>query len=342
MGTSGNNTASNPSRLKRCYDGFRHCISQATRFPRGLKWKDRKAALLNGLLNGLTIGNNIPSVIYQTDLRLMFVVTAVYASLVSQFQHVANQEAAGDIGSDRNFKVNSEFTNHSISGGISDRILWNCREDSRTKFYYRTLYLGLILYYFSIIAIYFVARVLVTGFVANTAWRLTYKNNNNNNKKKAHHLESMANGFRLINELRRDLRRKKDYALSNKQSWAVFSTEINKLTKNWNDEVDELTNGCKDKKYHWLTILYIIPRYETLLMLAVMTFALTSYDIYPLGCLTHIDVVYNEAEMSVTLNISDNIIRYQQASVILIGLLLIHWIAVKIFQYLLLLRAIRK
>ena len=148
----------------------------------------------------------------------------------------------------------------------------------------------------------------------------------------------MANGFRLINELRRDLQRKRDHALSNKQSLAVFSNEINTLAKNWNKKLDQLNNGCKGKKYlyNWLTILYIIPRYETLIMLTVMTFALTSYDIYPLGCLTYIDVAYNEAEMSVTLKISDNIIRYQQASVVLIGLLLIHWVVLKIIQCLLL------
>ena len=148
----------------------------------------------------------------------------------------------------------------------------------------------------------------------------------------------MANGFRMINELSRDLQRKKDNALRNKQSLRDFRAEIEGLATNWNNEWNQLISGCKGKKflYNWLTILYIILRYETLIMLAVITFALTSYDIYPLGCLTHIDVIYNEAEMSVTLKISDIVIKYQQASVILIGLLLIHWITVKIIQYLLL------
>ena len=96
-------TTSDQSQLqrRRFYDRLCRCV-------RKLKWKDRKI----DLLNGLTIGNKIPSVIYKTDLQLMFVVAAVYATLVAQFQQVANQEATGDIGSGRNFKVNSDFTNH--------------------------------------------------------------------------------------------------------------------------------------------------------------------------------------------------------------------------------------
>ena len=316
-------------RLRQCYEWFYEWIRPL----RELKWKDVKTSLFNGL----TIGNHIPSIIYKTDLRLMFVATAVYASLVTQFQQVANQEATGDIGSGRNFKINSEFTNHSIAGGLSDRILWNCRDDSRTKFYYRTLYLGLILSYFSIITIYFVARVVVTGFVANAAWTLI-RYDDRNKMNKIHHLESMANGFQMINALRRDIRRKKDYALRYKQSLEDFRMETEALVAKWNKKWNQLVRGYKDKKflYNWLTILYIIPRCETLLMLAIITFALTSYDIYPLGCLSHIDVLYNETEMSVTLKVSENIIRYQQASVILIGLLLIIWVIVKIIQYLLL------
>ena len=71
-------------------------------------------------------------------------------------------------------------------------------------------------------------------------------------------------------------------------------------------------------------------------MLAMVTFTLTSYDIHPLGCLSHIDVLYNETEMSVTLNISQSVIRYQQISIILIGFLFFHWGRVKLVQYLLL------
>ena len=122
----------------------------------------------------------------------------MYASLVAQFMQNANQEAKGDISSGMNFKINTEFTNHSIPGGVSDWIFWNCRKESSTKFYYRTLFLGLIFSYFLTTVIYFLVRVFVTVFVANTTWRLTY------DCKKTHHLELMANGLKMINQLKRD------------------------------------------------------------------------------------------------------------------------------------------
>ena len=100
---------------------------------------------------------------------MILILTAVYASLLTQFAQNANQEATRDVYSGMNFKVNSEFTNNSISGGVSDRIFWDCREDSRTNFYYKTLYLGLILSYLVAIVIYFIARLFITGFIANAA-----------------------------------------------------------------------------------------------------------------------------------------------------------------------------
>ena len=307
--------------LRRFYEWLRNTLQE-------LRWRDVVSPF-----SCLTLGNHIPSAVYATDIRMMLVLTAVYASLVTQFTQNANQEATGDVHSGMNFKVNSEFINNSISGGVSDRILWNCREDSRTSFYYKTLYLGLILSYLTAIAIYFVARVFITGFVANAAWTLTYNN------KKVHHLELMANGRKMIYQLSRNLQQKMNRAIKRKQSFDEFKTEIEELTIDWNVRWKNLVGEHhKGKKflYNWLTILYIIPRYETLIMLAIVTFALTSYDIHPLGCISDIDVIYNEMEMSVTLQVSENVIRYREASVIVIFLLMLHWGTVKVVQYLLL------
>ena len=86
-------------------------------------------------------------------------------------------------------------------------------------------------------------------------------------------------------------------------------------------------------------ILYIIPRIETVIMLCILAFALTSYDIHPLGCLSPIDVSYSETESFANLKISEGVIRYQRASAVLIILLLIIWLIFKVFQFLLLPRA---
>ena len=306
---------------RRFYKWVRHALQE-------LKWND-----VISPFSCLTLGDHIPSAVYATDIRMILILTAVYASLVTQFAQNANQEATGDIHSGRNFNVNSEFTNNSISGGVSDLILWNCREYSMTNFYYKTLYLGLILSYLTVIVIYFVARVFITVFIANAAWTLTYNN------KKVHHLELMANGRKMIYQLSRNLQQKMNCAIKRKRSFDEFKTEIEELATDWNVRWKNLVGEHhKDKKflYNWLTILYIIPRYETLIMLAMVTFALTSYDIHPLGCLFNIDIIYNEMEMSVTLLVSEYVIRYREASVIVIFILMLHWGTVKFVQYLLL------
>jgi len=115
--------------------------------------------------NILTLGDRIPSVIYSRDMRLVFILVTVYTSLVGHFRQAANQETDEDINGGMNFKVNSEFLNHSIFGGVSDRILWNCRDDSRTNYYYKSLYGGLFFSYFLTIGIYFVARVCISYWV---------------------------------------------------------------------------------------------------------------------------------------------------------------------------------
>lgn len=307
--------------LRRFYKWVRYALKE-------LKWSD-----VSSPFSCLTLGNHVPSSVYTTDIRMILVLTAVYVTLVTQFAQNANQETTGDIHSGRSFKVNSEFTNHSISGGVSDRILWNCREDSRTSFYYKTLYWGLFLSYLTAIVIYFAARVFGTVFVANAAWTLTYDN------KKVHHLELMANGRKMIYQLSRKLQQKLNCAIKRKQSYDEFKAEIEELATDWNVRWKNLVGEhYKGKKflYNWLTILYIIPRYETLIMLTMMTFGLTSYDIHPLGCLADIDVIYDETEMSVTLQVSDSVIRYREACVIVIFLLLLHWGVVKFVQYLLL------
>ena len=142
----------------------------------------------------------------------------------------------------------------------------------------------------------------------------------------------------MIKQLSRKMEQKKKHAIKRNQTFDSFKDEIQKLADNWNSKWNKLVAGPNDKRflYNWLTILYVIPRYESFIMLIITTFALTSYNVHPLGCLSHIDVFYNEAEKTVTVKISENVIRYQQASVILIGMLSFHWLAVKIIQYLLL------
>lgn len=83
----------------------------------------------------------LPDNLYTTDFRLFFILSTIYTSLVLQFRQTGIREAEDDVDSGRRFRINSDWTSHSISGGVSDQILWNCRADSQTDTYYKTMYI---------------------------------------------------------------------------------------------------------------------------------------------------------------------------------------------------------
>ena len=57
----------------------------------------------------------IPDNLYTIDFKLLFILTAMYTSLITQFRQAANQEADDDVDSGRLFKINSVWMNHSES-----------------------------------------------------------------------------------------------------------------------------------------------------------------------------------------------------------------------------------
>ena len=79
------------------------------------------------------------------DLRLLFIITYVYVSVVNLISTTANSEASEDIHSTRLFNVTSQLEHANVNVSfIDDAILWNCRDHSDTKHYYRGLYWMLI------------------------------------------------------------------------------------------------------------------------------------------------------------------------------------------------------
>lgn len=270
----------------------------------------------------------IPDNLYTTDFRLLFILTAIYTSLVSEFRQSANQESDEDVASGKLLRINSFWTNHSVSGGVSDRVLWNCRSDSPTVIYYKTLYFGLITFYCVVVIVYLVASMIINGMVAFAVSKL--KIDTSDGKRKSY-LEIVANTAKITCHHHKNLKDLKQQWESTENRQEVEDKLFNIDHKKWFKNL----LGFKQNAhfYNWLTVLYIIPRIETMIMISVLTLALTSYDIHPIGCLSPIGVSYNETEASVNLILSENVIRYQKASIILIFLLGVLWFMLKLFQY---------
>lgn len=79
------------------------------------------------------------------DLKVVFIITYVYVSVVNLISTTANGEASEDAHSTKLFTVTSlpGHTDVNVSF-IDDAILWSCRDHSVTKHYYRGLYWMLI------------------------------------------------------------------------------------------------------------------------------------------------------------------------------------------------------
>ena len=256
-----------------------------------------------------------------------------------QFRQTGIREAEDDVDSGRLFRINSVWTNDSISGGVSDQILWNCRTDSLTDTYYKTLYLGLIIIYFIVVIVYLIASFIVNVMVAYTVSKLKIHKRDNfdlaDRETLPYYLETVADNIKISYQVRKMLKalRSKYLKEENDQN---LKDEVQIANKKYN----KLLKYKKDTHfYNWLTVLYIIPRFESIIMLSILTLALTSYDIHPIGCLSSIGVSYNETDSTVTLIFSENVTRYQKFSIVLISSLAFFLLLMKLFQFVLLPRS---
>ena len=79
------------------------------------------------------------------DLKIVFIITYAYITIVNLISSTANSEATSDADSMALFNVtlSPEHINVEVDS-ISDAILWNCRRQSVTNYYYQFLYKMLI------------------------------------------------------------------------------------------------------------------------------------------------------------------------------------------------------
>jgi len=78
---------------------------------------------------------------FLVDLRVVFIITFVYISVVNLISATANVQATTHAESTAVFNVTSHPSHINVSVSfIDDALLWNCRKQSETKVYYEGLY----------------------------------------------------------------------------------------------------------------------------------------------------------------------------------------------------------
>ena len=224
-----------------------------------------------------------------SDLRIVFIMVAVYTSLVAHFSSTAAIEAERDVASRRNFTVNVNWTSQEISGGISDPVLWGCRHYSDTKHYYRVLYGVLLCSYLIALIVYMLTRSIVS-WLSFTAYC---------------QLEDSKDGkgylFYVVNSLKKIL--SFQYMLEHPPSDGEIKHEdLVSISNHWKQ------HSAPPRSKRWvLFVFYVTPMLETVLSLLVVIAIILSYDLHPIVCLSGIfrsevaSIMYNPVLRSVVL-----------------------------------------
>lgn len=237
------------------------------------------------------------------DLRVIFIITYVYVSVVNLISTTANGEATEDIHSTRLFTVTSHPDHADVNVSfIDDAILWSCRDHSVTKHYYRGLYWMLISAFSATMVAYILTKITII-FGAKHGhlymWKLSIieclqqlknkdKNKNNGEIKKAASNEVIENAKKILDEK-------------------------HPLEKIYNDEKSKKEDIRKLKVYDKCRIFSLCLSVVTLFLGIILTFLF--YDLHPISCIRgqgekYID--YDETNESVRIHFSNGILLTQK------------------------------
>ena len=253
------------------------------------------------------------------DLRVLFIITYAYVSVVNLISTTANGEASEDILSTRLFTVTSqpEHANVNVSF-IDDAILWNCREHSVTKHYYRGLYWMLISAFSATMIAYILTKIAITfgakhgdhylwRLAVMECWQQLKLDEEVNEPKKPQEADSDKDTNKGKNEANQKVIEKVIKLLNNKDP-------SGKISDNEDKGSFKMYNRRKN-----------ISLFLSVAILAtgiILTFLF--YDLHPLSCIhgqreKYID--YNETEESVRVHFSKEIVRTQKGVGIILPLL---------------------
>ena len=224
-----------------------------------------------------------------SDLRIVFIMVAVYTSLVAHFSSTAAIEAERDVASRRNFTINVNWTNQEISGGISDPVLWGCRHYSDAKHYYRVLYGVLLCSYLMAVIVYVLTRTIVS-WLSFTAYRQLEESDDGKG-----YLLYVANSLKKILSFQ--------YTLEHPPNDGIIKNEdLVNISNHWKQH----SAPSRSKKWVFF-VFYFIPMLETVLSLLVVIAIILSYDLHPIVCLSGIfrsevaAITYNPVHRSVVI-----------------------------------------
>ena len=222
------------------------------------------------------------TIYFLIDLRVVYIITYAYITIVNVISSTANSEATDDKQSMMNFNVSDKYTDVPVNG-INDAILWNCREKSLSIFYYKSLY---------VMAIGALSAALV-GFCLAKFLTICISS-----RKHALKMLWQIAGLQYLKD------KMTEKSLSEKEI----------LKKSKNEIPDEIYKELKKCSCNFNLCRILIPLSLLFLLIIIMASGYFAYDLHPLACLslsTEDSIEYEETSHRVTIKVANQLLIYQ-------------------------------
>ena len=232
--------------------------------------------------------------LFLTNVNFIVIIALIYISILSQFTYVAATETERDISSGRtfNFGAHGKWFNQSVSGGVSNSVLWKCSEESSAR-YLKAFFFTLLTLLITITIVYAVMSLLMTlvnyhrvkRLIKDKYKMLVY------NSVKSNPIATLTTILHMLFQLRH---------------LEIPKYKIDFIL--WND-------ANTNKSHQWCSYLFLIPSIELILILLLFLLVLTSYNVYPIGCF-FTDVDFDENSNVVMLDLTEGVYTYQKIAVV--------------------------
>ncbi|XP_065882987.1 uncharacterized protein [Dysidea avara] len=229
------------------------------------------------------------TIYFLVDLKAVFIITYAYITVVSLISDTADSEATRDAKSMAKFNITTHPSHQEVEVEfIDDAVLWNCRDKSVTKHYYRGLYWMLtattvaILFVFMVVKLYI---VLAASHGHIYLWRLAV----------LEHLHEKLD--------------------------TCTHHDLDALCYNRLLLQSELEIKVPKCTYYFRVVALI---YSVIILPIAISLSALSYDLHPLSCITGTaedTISYNETAKAVEIRYSDHLLLFQKISVGIVGVL---------------------
>ena len=260
------------------------------------------------------------------DLRVLFIITYVYVSVVNLISTTANGEASEDIHSTGPFTVTSHPDHVDVNVSfIDDAILWSCRDHSVTKRYYRGLYWMLISAFSATMVTFLLTKITIIFGAKHGSlylWQLAVieclQQLGMENNDKAGETKKVDKYFEKENK-----KQNKGFNEGNPIS-KLCSDNFVKIIKKLMNEQHPLRKVCHDEKvdekdkkylkcYNYCRVISLF--FSVAILVAGIVLTILFYDLHPLSCIygqreKYYD--YDETNESVRIHFSNGILVIQK------------------------------